>query len=111
MPSCWATRRASSPPATAQHPQPEGPPHSLSVAPTTSWPASTKSAAATDESTPPDMATSTRMALVSQLDGQAQTAEHARNDPEGVVDLLARRRRTERKAHRRAGRRRRIAQG
>src|SRR5919108_3822305 len=30
------------------------------VAPTTSYPASTRSAAATDESTPPDMATSTR---------------------------------------------------
>src|SRR2546427_1937629 len=32
------------------------------VAPTTSYPASTKSAAATDESTPPDIATSTRSA-------------------------------------------------
>src|SRR3989449_8691707 len=32
------------------------------VAPTTSYPASTKSAAATDESTPPDIATSTRPA-------------------------------------------------
>ena len=31
------------------------------VTPTTSWPASTRSAAATDESTPPDIATSTRL--------------------------------------------------
>ena len=31
------------------------PPESLSVAPTTSWPCSTRSAAATEESTPPDM--------------------------------------------------------
>ena len=38
----------------------EGPPHSFIVAPTTSWPASTIIAAATDESTPPHIATSTR---------------------------------------------------
>ena len=36
MPSCWATRRASSTSATEQQPESEGPPHSLSVAPTTS---------------------------------------------------------------------------
>src|ERR1700728_911891 len=64
MPSCWATRRASSTSATEQHPESDGPPHSLRVAPTTSWPASTSRAAATDESTPPDMATSTRTRAV-----------------------------------------------
>ena len=38
IPSCWATRRASSTSATEQQPESEGPPHSLRVAPTTSWP-------------------------------------------------------------------------
>ena len=64
IPSCWATRRASSTSATEQQPESDGPPHSLSVAPTTSWPCSTRSAAATEESTPPDIATSTRMGPV-----------------------------------------------
>ena len=53
-------RRASSTSATEQQPVSLGPPHSFIVAPTTSHPSSRSSAAATDESTPPDMATSTR---------------------------------------------------
>ncbi len=61
MSSCRATRRASSTSATEQQPLSEGPPHSLSVAPTTSWPASARMAAATEESTPPDMATRIRI--------------------------------------------------
>src|SRR5580658_4738164 len=64
MPSCWATRRASSTSDTEQQPESDGPPQSLSVAPTTSCPDSTSNAAATDESTPPDMATSTRTIAV-----------------------------------------------
>ena len=59
MPSCWATRRASSTSATLQQPVSLSPPHSRIVTPTTSWPSRASSAAATDESTPPLMATST----------------------------------------------------
>ena len=59
MPRRRATHRASSTSATEQQPESDSPPHSLSVAPTTSWPASQRRAAATDESTPPDIATRT----------------------------------------------------
>src|ERR1700677_2072211 len=59
MPRVWATRRASSTSATEQHPESDAPPQSLSVAPVTSWPASIKRAAATEESTPPLIATRT----------------------------------------------------
>src|SRR5215218_9608779 len=68
------------------------------VTPITRWPCSTSSAAATDESTPPDMATSTvRFSIATTpsvrfdegerahpLDERRQRAEHA-------VDLLRRR--------------------
>src|SRR5688572_3655600 len=57
MPSCWATRRASSTSDKEQQPESLVPPQSFIVAPTTSWPCSSNSAAATDESTPPDIAT------------------------------------------------------
>ena len=56
-----ADPRASSTSATEQHPESDGPPHSFIVAPTTSWPSWSIKAAATDESTPPDMATRTRI--------------------------------------------------
>ena len=56
MPSCWATRRASSTSDTEQQPVSLSPPHSFIVTPTTSWPARCSSNAATDESTPPLMA-------------------------------------------------------
>ena len=52
IPSCWATRRASSTSATEQQPESDGPPQSFIVAPTTSWPSCSIRAAATDESTP-----------------------------------------------------------
>src|SRR2546427_814608 len=64
MSSCAATRRASSTSAALQHPESDSPPHSFSVTPVTSCPASRKSAAATEESTPPLIATSTRVAAV-----------------------------------------------
>src|SRR5688500_17434654 len=59
MPSCWATRRASSTSATLQQPVSLAPPHSRMVTPTTSCPCCCRSAAATEESTPPDIATNT----------------------------------------------------
>src|SRR4051794_34699217 len=59
MPNCWATRRASSTSDTLQHPVSLSPPHSRMVTPTTSCPCSTRSAAATEESTPPLIATIT----------------------------------------------------
>ena len=69
--SSWAaTRRASSESLTVQQPavgaSPEGPCHILRVAPMTSWPSSFIRAAATDESTPPDIATSTLIELAFQ---------------------------------------------
>jgi hypothetical protein len=63
MPSRSATRRASSISATEQQPASVGLSHSRSVTPTTSWPSSTRSADATEESTPPDMAASTFIRL------------------------------------------------
>ena len=57
MSSCWATRRASSTSDTLQQPVSLSPPHSRIVTPTTSWPSRRSSAAATDESTPPLIAT------------------------------------------------------
>ena len=61
MSSCWATRRASSTSDTLQQPVSLSPPHSRIVTPTTSWPSPASSAAATDESTPPLIATITFM--------------------------------------------------
>jgi hypothetical protein len=87
IPSCWATRRASSTSATEQHPVSDGPPHSFMVAPTTSSPASTNRAAATDESTPPDMATSTRTGQTPRNRATAAgTATAARSISAAVVD-------------------------
>src|SRR5260370_7294899 len=65
MSSSEATRRASSTALSEQQPpcfadssvSPRG--HCCSVTPTTSWPWACRSAAATDESTPPDIATAT----------------------------------------------------
>src|ERR1700716_540002 len=60
MSSTCATRRASSAASSEQQPLSllaAGPDHSFSMIPVTSQPASFMSAAATDESTPPDMAT------------------------------------------------------
>ena len=47
--------------ARQRNPPNEAPPQSFIVTPTTSHPASRSTAAATDESTPPDMATTTRV--------------------------------------------------
>src|SRR5438128_10745324 len=72
MPSSRATRRASSTASLPQH-EPnrrvgssdsfQG--HTRMVTPTTSTPRSTRSAAATDESTPPDIPTTTREDMTS----------------------------------------------
>ena len=61
IPICCATRRASSTSETEQQPVSLSPPHKRMVTPTTSWPSCFKRAAATEESTPPDIAMSTFM--------------------------------------------------
>src|SRR3989442_1450579 len=61
MPSCAATRRASSTSAALQHPESLSPPHNFSVTPVTSCPSAWSTAAATEESTPPLIITSTRL--------------------------------------------------
>src|SRR5487761_2555152 len=99
MPSWLATRRASSTSATEQQPESDSPPHSLSVAPTTAsvpW-ASAARAAATDESTPPDMATRTRTGLVSQAVGDVG------KPGQGTGDILVGGGDTEGEAHARRG--------
>src|ERR1035441_10867053 len=92
MPSIWATRRASSTSATEQQPESESPPQSFSVAPTTSWPCSIKRPAATDQSTPPLMATRTFTVLVCQprrlLCLAAQLVDDAGKDRDDRVDLF-----------------------
>src|SRR5687767_2718977 len=66
MPSVRATRRASSEASVPQHEPKRGAGsvsgrfHTFIVTPTTSKPCSTSSAAATDESTPPDIPTTMR---------------------------------------------------
>ncbi len=60
MPSALAALLASSTSETEQQPESDSPPHSLRVTPTTSLFDSQARAAATDESTPPDIATMTR---------------------------------------------------
>src|SRR5688572_20433629 len=94
MPSCCATRRASSTSATEQQPESLDPPHSFIVAPTTSWPSSCSSAAATDESTPPDIATSTL--ATSRLPEAGDGVGH---DLAREVDVLLGRRHAEGEAH------------
>ena len=64
MSSCWATRRASSTSDTLQQPVSLSPPHSRIVTPTTSWPSRAAARPATDESTPPLIATITRIAPI-----------------------------------------------
>src|SRR5688500_11776918 len=88
MPSVRATRRASSEASVPQQepkraaPSASGRVHTFMVTPTTSKPCSTSSAAATDESTPPDMPTTMRsrsrtplMASVSLGEQGGQTLE------------------------------------
>src|SRR5687767_15519578 len=88
MPSWAATRRASSTSATLQHPESDSPPHSLRVTPVTSWPEATSRAAATDESTPPLMATSTLMGSAPLRDSaRQQAARPGGDDGDGLVDL------------------------
>src|SRR6266550_5553968 len=78
MPRRLATRRASSTAFSEQHPpwraasteSSRG--HCCSVTPTTSCPWAWSSAAATDESTPPDIATATLMSFPSPLAGEGQ---------------------------------------
>jgi len=53
-------------------------PHSFIVAPTTSWPASSTSDAATEESTPPDMATRTRIFVTRSARSRATASATAR---------------------------------
>ena len=62
MPISSAARRASSTSDTLQQPVSLSPPQSRIVTPTMSWPSRASSAAATDESTPPLIATMTLMA-------------------------------------------------
>src|SRR5271156_60799 len=88
MPSTWATRRASSTSATEQHPESEAPPQSLSVAPTTSWPTSIKSPAATEESTPPLIATRTFMRLRCRSLGRRGLCAKSKNDRGQSADQL-----------------------
>src|SRR3954470_5018700 len=91
MPSCAATRRASSTSETLQHPESDSPPQSLSVTPVTSCPCSRSSAAATDESTPPLMATSSREGTSDPMSGgdgsAAETGDRARDHLERAVDV------------------------
>src|SRR5258708_3474355 len=80
MPSSEATRLASSTALSEQHPpcfadssmSSRG--HCCSVTPTTSWPCAWSSAAATDESTPPDIAT----AILIQRNLPSETTLHRR---------------------------------
>ena len=104
MPSCAATRRASSTSAALQHPESLSPPHSLSVTPVTSWPSACSTAAATDESTPPLIITRTRLTLPPRLrraaGGSATAFGHDRRARRRC--RLGRSRVTEAEAHRRS---------
>ena len=84
MSSCWATLRASSTSLTLQHPVSLSPPHSFIVTPTTSWPCSWSNAPATDESTPPLIASSTFMASHEQA---PQLRHAAGNHLDRAVDV------------------------
>src|SRR5688572_13272353 len=96
MPSWAATRRASSTSDTLQQPESDSPPHSLSVTPVTSCPSARRRAAATDESTPPLMATSTRISAPSSRSARSrhpasgapgQPVHTGRDHGDGLVDL------------------------
>src|ERR1039458_10844880 len=92
MPSIWATRRPSSTSATEQQPESESPPQSFSVAPTTTCPCWIKRPAATDESTPPLIATRTFTVPVCQSPGPlclgAQPIDDGRKNWDDGVDLF-----------------------
>src|SRR4249920_1817725 len=119
MPSCAATRRASSTSATLQQPESDSPPHSLRVTPVTSCPCSSRRAAATEESTPPLIATRTREPITPppwgarcspgyparprsrRLPGAAQLRDGSRDHVEGDVDVGVGRREPEAQPERR----------
>src|SRR5579871_2843911 len=87
MPSCCATRRASSTSPTEQHPESCTPPQSFMVTATTSCPSSANMAAATEESTPPDSAARTRTSAVG-ADRGAQSLHSARDNGDRPVDVF-----------------------
>src|SRR3989442_2750935 len=96
MPSRSAMGRASSRAGLPQHePKREtgsGPslrPHTRMVTPTAAYPASTSSAAATEESTPPLMPTTMRSALTSSVSRTEQHGEPLELVGVGVGDLDA----------------------
>ena len=66
-------------------PESPTPPQSFIVAPTTSWPASAKSAAATEESTPPERPTSTRTARTPRAASTGAAGAPARPAAAGPV--------------------------
>src|SRR5438105_10274218 len=112
MPSWAATRRASSTSATLQQPESDSPPHSLRVTPVTLCPSARRRAAATDESTPPLMATSTRIGLIragalapggDPPGPPGQPLDPGGDDGYGFVDLGLGGGPADRQAHRRAG--------
>src|SRR4051812_42992797 len=123
MSSCAATRRASSAASSEQQlflnsETVSATSWSRIQTPTTSWPCSVRSAAATDESTPPDIATRTRVmsacsetpsrhpdALAEGVGGEdrgggARSGDHPRDDLDGRVDLVVRGSSPERDAQR-----------
>src|SRR5512138_3390835 len=88
MSSCWATRRASSTSLTLQQPVSLSPPHSFIVTPTTSWPCSSSSAPATDESTPPLIANITRIASPGRHVEASQAGDAVGQHVDGTVDVV-----------------------
>src|SRR5260370_16992373 len=86
MPSTDATRRASSTAFREQHPpwraasSESSRGHCWSVTPTTSWPCACSNAAATDESTPPDIAPAPFI-IPSPLAGEGQGGESQSSCP------------------------------
>src|SRR6267142_6436089 len=96
MPRRSATRRASSTASLPQHEpkrdtgaSPSLRPHTRMVTPTASYPASTSSAAATEESTPPLMPTTIRWALTGSVSRTDQHGEPLELVGVGVRDLDA----------------------
>src|SRR3954468_19433650 len=106
MPSTSAARRASRASSSEQHPRAPlrweaGDWESARCTPVTSWPASTARAAATAESTPPDMAASS-FTPASPPDEPGPRHDAGQGLDEGV-DVFRSRRVAEREAQRRAG--------
>src|SRR5262249_6771967 len=56
--------------------------------PMTSWPCSFRSRAATEESTPPDIATATRIIRASSFSSRRRHDEHQRRAPDGELGLV-----------------------